>query len=107
MPTLSQFSDEYKTAIKKGTNVRLLLEDENPDVLVKGKVAKLIGYISVQIKFYSEPLNHFLMSDDKEALITTSKESGLGESPSLWTNNMNLIGVLRTSFESDWKKAEE
>jgi len=47
------------------------------------------------------------MSDDKEALITTSKETGLGESPSLWTNNCNLIGVLRTSFESDWKKAEE
>ena len=46
------------------------------------------------------------MSDDKEALITTSKESGLGESPSLWTNNGNLIGVLRTGFESDWRKAK-
>ena len=46
------------------------------------------------------------MSDDKEALITTSKETGLGESPSLWTNNGNLKGVLRTSFESDWEKAE-
>jgi sugar-specific transcriptional regulator TrmB len=107
MPTLSQFSDEYKTAIKKGTNVKLLLEGENPDVLLKEKVAKLIGKISVQVKFFNEPLNHFIMSDDKEALITTSKESGLGESPSLWTNNRNLIGVLRTSFESDWKKAEE
>lgn len=107
MPTISQFLDEYKTAIKKGTNVRLLLEGENPDVLIKGKIAKLIGKISVKVKFCSEPLNHFIMSDDKEALITTSKESGLGESPSLWTNNRNLIGVLRTSFESDWKKAEE
>ena len=107
MPALSQFSDEYKTAIKKGTNFRLLLEGENPDALLKEKVAKLIGNISVQVKFYNEPLNHFIMSDDKEALITTSKESGLGESPSLWTNNRNLIGVLRTSFESDWKKAEE
>jgi hypothetical protein len=52
-------------------------------------------------------LNHFIMSDDTEALITGSKENGLGESPSLWTNNSNLIGVLRTSFESDWKKAED
>jgi hypothetical protein len=46
------------------------------------------------------------MSDDKEALIATSKESGLGESSSLWTNNSNLIGTLRSSFESDWKNAE-
>jgi sugar-specific transcriptional regulator TrmB len=107
LPALSQFSDEYKSAIKNGTNVRLLFEGENPDVLIKEKVSKLLGDISVQVKFYGEPLNHFIMSDDKEALITTSKESGLGESPSLWTNNRNLIGVLRTSFESDWKNAEE
>ena len=106
MPVLVQFSDEYKLAIKKGAMIRLIFEGESPDALLKEKVKKLIGSASVQIKFHREPLNHFIMSDDKEALITTSKESGLGESPSLWTNNSNLIGVLRTGFESDWKKAE-
>jgi len=30
-----------------------------------------------------------------------------GESPSLWTNNSNLIGVLRKSFESYWEKPEK
>jgi len=106
MPVLAQFTDEYKLAIKKGAQIRLLLEGENPDVLLKEKAQKLIGNTSVSIRFHHEPLNHFIMSDDKEALITTSKESGLGESPSLWTNNSNLIGVLRTGFESDWIKAE-
>jgi sugar-specific transcriptional regulator TrmB len=105
MPVLAQFSDEYKLAIKKGAQIRLLLEGENPDGLLKEKAQKIIGNTSVSIRFHHEPLNHFIMSDDKEALITTSKESGLGESPSLWTNNSNLIGVLRTGFESDWKKA--
>jgi sugar-specific transcriptional regulator TrmB len=107
IPVLAQFSHEYKHAIKKGTQIRLIFEGENPDSLLKEKVKKLIGGTSVHIKFHCEPLNHFIMSDDKEALITTSKEAGLGESPSLWTNNKNLIGVLRTSFESDWKKAED
>jgi sugar-specific transcriptional regulator TrmB len=106
MPVLFQFSNEYILAIKNSAVIRLLFEGEKPDATLKEKVTKLIGADSVQVKFHREPLNHFLMSDDKEALITTSKESGLGESPSLWTNNSNLIGVLRTSFESDWKKAE-
>jgi hypothetical protein len=106
IPVLAHFSDECKEAMKKGAQIRLLFEGDSPDILLKEKVKKLIGSVSVQVKFYREPLNHFIMSDDKEALITTSKESGLGESPSLWTNNSNLIGVLRTSFESDWKKAE-
>ena len=104
---LAHFPDEHKHAIKKGSQIRLIFEGEGPDVLLKEKVRKLIGSASVTVKFHREALNHFIMSDDKEALITTSKESSLGESPSLWTNNSNLIGVLRTSFESDWKKAKD
>ena len=103
---LSQLSDECKQAIKNGTQIRLIFEGDSPDGLLKEKVQKLIGDPSVSVKFHRKPLNHFIMSDDTEALITGSKESGLGESPSLWTNNSNLIGVLRTGFESDWKKAE-
>jgi sugar-specific transcriptional regulator TrmB len=107
IPVLAHFSDECKEAMKKGAQIRLLFEGDSPDILLKEKVKKLIGSISVQVKFYRKTLNHFIMSDDKEALITTSKESGLGESPSLWANNSNLIGVLRTGFESDWEKAED
>ena len=106
IPVLAQFSDECAQAVKKGAEIRLIFEGDSPDGLLKEKVQKLIGGASVHVKFYRGHLHHFIMSDDKEALITTSKESGLGESPSLWTNNSNLIGVLRTSFESEWEKAE-
>jgi sugar-specific transcriptional regulator TrmB len=107
IPVLSQFSAECKQAIKKGAQIRLIFEGDSTDGLLKEKVRRLIDGASVHVKFYREPLNHFIMSDDKEGLITASKESGLGESPSLWTNNSNLIGVLRTGFESDWEKAED
>jgi sugar-specific transcriptional regulator TrmB len=104
---LSELSDEYKQAIKNGAQIRLIFEGDSPDILLKEKVQKIIEGASVHVKFHCKPLNHFIMSDDTEALITSSKENGLGENPSLWTNNSNLIGVLRTSFESDWKKAED
>jgi sugar-specific transcriptional regulator TrmB len=107
IPVLAQFSDEYRLAKKNGAQVRLLFEGDRPDDLLKEQVKKYIGDgDSVHVRFHLEALNHFIMSDDKEALITTSKESGLGEGQSLWTNNRNLIGVLRTSFESDWEKAQ-
>ena len=103
---LSQLSDECKQAIKEGSQIRLIFEGESTDGLLKEEVKKLIGGASVTVKFHRKPLNHFIMSDDSETLITGSKKSEIGESPSLWTNNSNLIGVLRTSFESDWKKAK-
>jgi len=106
MLILSQLSDECKQAIKNGAQIRLIFEGDSTDILLKEKVQKLIDGASVHVKFHRKPLNHFIMSDDTEALITGSKKSVIGESPSLWTNNRNLIGVLRTSFEFDWKKAE-
>lgn len=106
MAFLSLFPDEFKQALKKGAQIRLTFERNKSDREVGEKVQKLFGGASVHVKFYREPLHHFIMSDDKEALIAASKESGFGESPSLWTNNSNLIGVLRSSFESDWEKAE-
>jgi sugar-specific transcriptional regulator TrmB len=106
MAFLSLFPDEFKQATKKGAQIRLIFERDNPDHDLGEKVQTFIGGASVHVKFCREPLHHFLMSDDKQALITTSKESGFGDSPSLWTNNTNLIGVLRTSFESGWEKAE-
>jgi sugar-specific transcriptional regulator TrmB len=104
---LSQFSDECKQAIADGAQIRLIFEGDSTDILLKEKVQKLIDGASVHVKFHRKPLNHFIMSDYTEALITSSAESGLGESPSLWTNNSNLIGVLRTGFEYGWKKAED
>jgi len=103
---LAKFLDECKQAIKRGVQIRLIFEENSPDGLLRDKVKNLIGVALVHVKFQREPLNHFIMSDDKEGLITTSKESGLGESPSLWTNNGNLLGVLRSSFESDWERSE-
>jgi hypothetical protein len=85
----------------------VIFEGESTDNLLKEKVQKLIHGASFQIKFCREPLKHFIMSDEKEAMITASKENGLGEDPSLWTNNGNLIGILKTSFESDWQKAKD
>jgi sugar-specific transcriptional regulator TrmB len=106
MLILSQLLNECKQAIKNGAQIRLIFEGDSTDILLKEKVQKLIDGASVHVKFHRKPLNHFIMSDDTEALITGSKKTGISESHSLWTNNSNLIGILRTSFESDWKKAE-
>jgi hypothetical protein len=85
----------------------VIFEGDSPDYLVEEKVQKLVDGACVHVKFYRKRLNHFIMSDDKEAMITASKESGLGEAPTLWTNNGNLIGILKTSFEWEWQKAKD
>jgi len=52
IPILSQFSDEFKQAIKKGAQIRLIFEGESTDVMLKEKMQKLIDGASVHVKFY-------------------------------------------------------
>jgi len=105
IPTLYRFSQEYKQAIKRGAQINLLFEGDKSDDLQIEKVNKLLDGMPVQIRFNPESLSHFFMFDGKEALVPTSKDSGLGESPYLFTNNNNFLGVLRNEFESNWQKA--
>jgi sugar-specific transcriptional regulator TrmB len=49
IPTLSQFSEECKQAVKKGSQICLLFEGESPDGLLKEKVNRLIDGGSDQI----------------------------------------------------------
>ena len=43
--------------------------------------------------------------DNNEALIVAEADSGLTESPALWTNNSSLVTALQEYFETLWLKA--
>jgi hypothetical protein len=53
------------------------------------------------------PLSPMWIFDNREVVIDTSLEGGLGESPTLWSNTPSLIAVFRDYFETKWIAAFE
>jgi hypothetical protein len=51
--------------------------------------------------------SHYFLVDNKEALVSTSKEfSGLGNSSHLWTDDSNLIKLIAKNFEMLWMTSQ-
>ena len=56
----------------------------------------------LNFKYTVHPSIHYIIADQKEAMLSTMAAAHGEESPYLWTNEENLVGILQTNFEQMW-----
>ncbi len=105
---LKYYSKSLTDAVERGVKFRFISDppktsDEMPkainDVFSSGKLVSLR---------YAESLpNHFLVVDDNEVLIATSKVGYLADNPLLWSNNSPHVMVYKKLFEELWNSSVE
>jgi len=89
-----------KKAVSKGVKIRIVINTSDYDNPIFKSLNEHSEFID--LKYSNQPLNHYAIMDHKEALISTSTEPILEDSPDLWTNNSNLIEILKADFERVW-----
>jgi sugar-specific transcriptional regulator TrmB len=104
---ISRISEEYEKAMRRGVNIRIIIEDCIADDKIRKQMQTVVNTKSVQIRCHQEPLNMFEVFESQQALIAANRKSEQNEGPSLWTTDKNLIGVLNGYFENVWKESEE
>ncbi len=103
----SLLSSETKKAIHNGAAVNVIIEDYNSDVNQKKQVRQAINIKSANFRFHKSTLSRFVVFDNKDAMISTSRKKDSEDTSALWTNDANLIGVLRGYFDAAWSESEE
>jgi len=99
---------ELKQAIQNGARLRIISDlQEYTESFQKTLAKQLSPDTSIEIRYIDSPINHFLISDFKEAMLATNTEGDLAEHPNLWTNNTSLIEILHRNFENLWHTAIE
>jgi len=98
---------EIKRAIHNKVEVKVIIEDFNPDESQSKQVQRTINIETTNIRFHNQPLNRFSVFDGREAMISTYRKSNSEDTSALWTTDTNLIGVLRGYFETAWNESEE
>ena len=99
----ADFSDALKHAARRNVSIRIVteaVEDEN-------KIHELINKYRLpknrlNFKYTVHPSIHYMIADQKEAMLSTMAGAHGAESPYLWTNEENLVGLLQTNFEQIW-----
>jgi sugar-specific transcriptional regulator TrmB len=97
---ISNFDEVAMNAVRKGVKMRIVVSTSEQRELVlriQGEYQKLM-----EIRYCNQSLNHYTIVDYEEALISTSTEPLIGNTPYLWTNNRNLIEILKVDFERVW-----
>lgn len=104
---ISRISEEYERAIHRGVNIHIIIEDCIADDNLRKQIQTIIDTKSAHIRCHNQSLNTFEVFDSRQALIAANRQNEQDESPSLWTTDKNLIGVLNGYFENVWKESEE
>lgn len=96
----------FRIIVEKGVDLEILQVIK--DSLVTKRVSTLNSELPLILRHTSAvPLSPMWVFDNREVVIDTSLEGGLGESPTLWSNTPSLVTVFRDYFETKWITAFE
>jgi len=103
---LYSLGEEIKAAIARGATINFLMENNNTkknteptDKLTK----KHKEHPNFKIKYtHNPPPVVMSIRDKKEAIIVSSANASLTESPALWSNNPSLIELAHNYFTITW-----
>ena len=96
---------EIKNAIHNRMKFRVIIEDFKPEETQHKQIQHTLNIKSAIIRFHHQPLNRFVVSDGREAMISTNRRNTSENTSALWTTDTNLIGVLRGYFETAWSES--
>lgn len=102
---LFSFAELLIKAINRGVKVKIVTGENDgaklvPNILadyIKGKKPLLeIRYVKKQLEA------HILVIDRKQVLVNTSIQTGLAESPAVWSNNPCIVALNQNYFDILW-----
>jgi sugar-specific transcriptional regulator TrmB len=105
---ISIIDEEIKKALKRGVNVRIIIE-KTADGKLLPNIAKALEQnplfrIRNSLTF---PQAKFLVIDHSRVIMVTSERKDFADSPTLWTNNQVLLRIVQEYFETQWNSAAE
>jgi sugar-specific transcriptional regulator TrmB len=95
----------FKNAANRGVRVRFILRQTNQELLRKYKKIESKNAL-IEFRYMPESVHLFGFNvfDDKEAILAMSEDEPM---PSLWTNNLNVVHLVKSHFESIWAEAQK
>lgn len=103
---LSHFENQITDALNRKVKIRIIIEknghEEFPRFIKDHPKNVLFQTRTIQVL----PPASITIYDRKKLFISTSQTSRFVETPALWSNNPNIVGMAQIYFETIWKNSE-
>ncbi len=107
------YADALKVAKRNHVDVRIITNFPNDVELIPKTLMKYVPENSFVVRYSDNLPSRYAIFDRNNAMITTSAGDTFSESKCLWTNDGNLVNIIRRDFEDqfrdsiDWKEIDE
>jgi sugar-specific transcriptional regulator TrmB len=95
----------HQKILNRGAKVRHITGKPEEPVVCPKVLQNLLKHPNFQIRASTDPERSIGIYDNKAVFIATLAYSSAGESPALFTNNSNIVGILTSYFEMKWQLA--
>lgn len=102
--------DILREAAKRNVKIRILTDCPRDEQLIPTALQKQVPGKSVSLRYLEGVPNRYLLLDQNQVLMATSRDGDLSDSKSLWTDDGNLVDLIRSNFNDlarksvDWKQ---
>jgi sugar-specific transcriptional regulator TrmB len=102
-----RFESLFRSALKKGVNLRFVIEKPVDHRLPKWVKATQEKYCNFQIKTQpTPPTASVCIFDQNKAAVAYNVATNLNKGPDLWTTNPTLTALCKAYFDTVWKQIE-
>lgn len=104
---IMQYSDDLEKAHKRNVSLRILTECPDDESLIPNSFQKHLPEGSFILKYVDDLPGRYILFDGSEAMLTTSARGTFSDSKSLWTDDSNLVALIRSNFQDQLESAQD
>ncbi len=96
---LLNYEEQIKNAIKRGVHIRILTEYPDEEEALQRILINNLPKEEVRLRYQDAIPSRYVLFDGTEVMLSTSADGSLDESRVLWTQDANLVSVIRRDFD--------
>ncbi|MFW9977987.1 MAG: MEDS domain-containing protein [Candidatus Thorarchaeota archaeon] len=102
---LLNYEEHLKNALKRNVKVRILTEYPDEEEALQRILLHNLPKDEVRLRYLDDIPSRYVLFDGTDVMLSTSAKGALDESRSLWTQDTNLVSVIRRDFDEQFSRS--
>ncbi|MGD9380949.1 MAG: MEDS domain-containing protein [Candidatus Thorarchaeota archaeon] len=100
------YAEALESTIKRDVKVRILTVCPDKEETIPEALQRHVPNNSFDLRYVETLPSRYVMTDRKQALITTTPDGTLSDMKCLWTDDLSLVGLIERDFEEQYAKSK-
>lgn len=102
---LLNYEDNLRKALKRDVRIRILTEYPDEEEALTRILLNNLPKDEVRLRYLDDIPSRYVLFDGTDVMLSTSANGSMDESRALWTQDNNLVSVIRRDFDEQFNRS--